>query len=133
MVLRLPHACVTTSEPRWRQTLMKARNAPFSSRATTTGTLPRVQVKKSPAFDTCSVKPTYCQLCRKIRSFSRANSAGSVYQLAGNVEPCSSCSYNCSEGVLGECAVDAMDEPLLFWGNKKRHTIATMICLNSYL
>jgi hypothetical protein len=63
----------------------KARSVPDSSRVTTSGTSPRVQVKKSPRLVTCSVNPTYCQLWWKMRTFSRAKKAGSVYHAAGKV------------------------------------------------
>ena len=50
--MALPHSPEPWSrrEPRWRQTLRKARSSPSSSRSTSTGCVPALAVRYVPGF-----------------------------------------------------------------------------------
>ena len=83
MVFPVP-APSARSEPRCRQTLTKAR-IPFLAADDEHGTSPAHAPKRSPTLSTRAAWPTYCQVCRKIRSCSRRRISGSEYQLQGSV------------------------------------------------
>ena len=83
----VPRACgsFTSTVPRWRHTLRKARSSPSRSSTTTTGRPPTCVGNMLPGPLSSPVCPAYCQERRKIRSRSAAATAGSAYQLYGSV------------------------------------------------
>ena len=74
----VPRVCgsFTSTVPRWRQTLRKARSSPSRSRTTTTGSPPTCVGNMLPGPFSSPVCPAYCQERRKIRSRSAAGDRG---------------------------------------------------------
>jgi len=64
--------------PRCWQTALSARIAPSSPRTTSTGSPATSAARQSPAFATCSTRPTQIQVRLNTSACSKAKNSGSV-------------------------------------------------------